>query len=260
MSGSVENSDEQHMALAEEKHSLFLQLADDILLIRQALQLQVDTAFENGMKDTLRNRVLIGLFLKAFDSFERLLVDARDKRGECSHHLKTMAECFIYSHWVSADASELRARLLHADGCRSRAVLHELSNSEKEKEHAVAWRELFEERIDGIEKDWEAFRKKRIQDLASEGAVEKHYNNIYRLACEAAHLGDLDVHMPPHIEATLSYIALLRSYVSLRHGTILACDLLHDASDALGMELDQTIENFRKRTLEIQSKALPMGH
>ena len=69
------------------------------------------------IQKSLRNSVFIGLSLKALDSFDRLLVDAYDRRAECSHHLKTMAESFIYAGWVSEDAGDTRARLLRAVTC-----------------------------------------------------------------------------------------------------------------------------------------------
>jgi Peptidase family S41 len=87
------------------------------------------------IKEIRRNNVLVGLSIKALDSFDRLIIDARDNRGGCSHHLKTMAECFIYSHWVSADNRGTRATLLTAEVCRSRAAYHEnCSDSAQDKD------------------------------------------------------------------------------------------------------------------------------
>lgn len=253
-------SEEGHLALAKEKLRRFLILADEILSLRQAVQHRLGESFPSGaMQDTLRNRVLIGLNLKALDSFERLVVDARDRRGESSHHLKTMAECFIYSHWASRDLGEQRARILYAEGCRSRAVYHEnCSDSAEDAEHAVAWRELHRGQISGIESDWSAFRDVGLQQLASQAELEDHYHKVYRLACEAAHMGDLMVYMPPQPQEaglTLADLSLLRAYVSLKFGVILACDLLNDASDSLGMDAAGQIDGFRERWRAIQSLA-----
>ena len=63
-------------------------------------------------------------------------------------------------------------------------------------------------------------------------------------------MADLTVYMPPQpTEAglRLSDISFLRAYVCLKFGVILACDLLHDASDKLRMGMDQQIEGFRDR-------------
>lgn len=72
----------------------------------------------------------------------------------------------------------------------------------------------------------------------------------YRLACEAAHMGDLVVYIPPHPQEPglrLSDLSMLRTYTSLKFGIILACDLLHDASDTLGIGADEQINSLRKR-------------
>jgi hypothetical protein len=98
------------IVLAQEKLHLFLILAEDILSKRKALDQRIVEVFGTStVQDTMRNKVLIGLTVKALDSFERLFVDARDRRAESAHHLKTMVECFIYSHWVSADPGEEKA-------------------------------------------------------------------------------------------------------------------------------------------------------
>lgn len=58
------------------------------------------------------------------------------------------------------------------------------------------------------------------------------------------------VYMPPQpTEGGLRFsdLSFLRAYVCLKFGIILACDLLHDSSDALEMGLDQQIERFRER-------------
>lgn len=228
-------NDQEHMALAEEQLRLLLELSGEVLPLRISVQQMTDRVFISGaITDTLRNRVLIGLSLKALDSFERLVVDAREKRSECSHHLKTMVESFIYCHWVGDDPTEHRAKLLYADGCRARAVYHEnCSDSESDKESAAAWKELQRAQVLGMETEWRAFKDAGIGGLAVEARIAESYHKIYRMACEAAHMGDLCVYMPPQpqeVGITFSDLSMLRSYVSLRFGIHLACDLLQDAS------------------------------
>jgi hypothetical protein len=237
---------DQHMALANEKLRQFLALADEIRALRQEIQRTLDQQGA-GVRDTLRNRVLIGLHLKALDSFERLLMDARDKRAECSHHLKTMAECFIYSGWVTADSGETRAKLILTDGYRSRAAYHQAIG---EEELAAEWRELQKQELQGLEAEWKTFKDGGLEQVATQGNRVEHYQQVYRLACEAAHLGDLFVYMPPQPDepgVRFADQSLLRAYVCLKFGIILACDLLHDASDALKMGLGSQIEGFRTR-------------
>jgi hypothetical protein len=249
------NSDEQQVALAERKLGLLLNLAEEVLALQQAPLMRLNHALrENTIPMTWRNRVLIGLALKAFASFERLLVDARERRAECSHHLKTMVESFIYSHWVSRETGEQRARLVYAEGCRARAIYHE---SLQETQYANEWRELLTNIIRGIEAQWESFRKTKLERLAQQCGLSEHYRRIYRMACEAAHIADLSVYMPPDPGGDLSFspapLSLLRAYVSLGYGIHLACGLLHDASDVLRMEADQTIQAFRDRLTSIQA-------
>ena len=136
----MSNPAQEHLFIAEEKLRRFLALAEEILALKAALKQRLDEALQAGaFTETLRTSTIIGLHLKALDCFDRLIIDVRDRRGEASHHLKTMVECFIYSHWVSCDEGETRARLLSAEGYRSRAAYHE---SLEEKEYAATWREM----------------------------------------------------------------------------------------------------------------------
>jgi hypothetical protein len=239
---------EQHMANAEEKFRLFLLLADEILALRRAINEKLETAIHDGaFNSSMRNRVLVGLSIKALDCFDRLLADARDRRGECSHHLKTMVESFIYSGWVSMDTSETNAKVLCADGFRSTAAYHRATN---EVELATEYEGLQREEIKGLEAEWKAFQNTSFEVLSTMANRIDHYRQVYRMACEAAHTGDLTLYMPPQppeIRYQLSTLSFLRAYVCLKFGIIVACDLLHDASDALGMGLDQQLHDFRER-------------
>lgn len=248
---------EAAIALAQEQVRLLLLLAEDILSKRQALDQRLGEVFGTSiLQDTLRNKMLIGLNVKALDSFERLVVDARDRRAESAHHLKTMVECFIYSHWVSADTGEEKAKLLMAEVYRSRARYHKnCSDSDEDREMTVEWKTLQEKEIVGIEAKWDEFNNK-ILKLATEAKLQDHYHKIYRLACEAAHMGDLFVYMPPQpqeVELTLSTASMFRAYTSLKFGIILACDLLHDGSDSIKMGMDEQIEGFKERQRAIQA-------
>ena len=182
-------ANEAQMASAKEKLRRFLTLAEEILSLRQAAEQRLDGVLaSDAIQDTMRNRVLIGLLRKALDSFERLVVDARENRAESSHHLKTMAECFIYSHWVSRDPGEQNAKLLYAKTCCSRAVYHEACSDPPAL--ATVWMQLHREQISGIETEWSDFSKVSLEQRASQAQVGELYSQIYRLACEAAHMGD----------------------------------------------------------------------
>ncbi len=234
--------EERHLHLAEDKLRRMLSLADKVLSIRLRIQQRINQQV-GGFETTLRNRVLIGLNIKALDSFDRLLIDAREKRAECSHHLKTMAECFIYSGWVSGDTGDTRARLLCADGYRARVAYHERTD---ERGLADDWRELQNDALAGLHDEWNHFPT--LDQIAIQANRQAHYNEIYRLACEAAHASDIFVYMPPQPEEPglrFPDQSLLRAFVCLKFGIILACDLLDDASDSLGIGIGQVIEDFR---------------
>lgn len=239
---------EGQLAIAEEKFRQLLMLADEIMIVRNDITRRLQAATHDGLfQRRVRNRVLVGLSIKALDSFDRLLVDARDRRAECSHHLKTMAESFIYSGWVSGDEGDIRAKMVCADGFRSRAAYHRaLGEGQLEAE----FDRLRCQVVEGLEGEWDEFKRKGLEELSAIANRSEHYHQVYRLACEAAHMGDLTVYMPPQpteIGLRLSDVLLLRSYVCLKFGIIVSCDLLHDASDALGMSLDERLDNFRER-------------
>ena len=241
-------TDEEELAIAEEKFRKFLILADEILKLRQSTNERLQVALQAGtIQKSLRNSVLIGLSLKALDSFDRLLVDACDRRAECSHHLKTMAESFIYTGWVSEDTGDTRARLLLAEGYRSRAVYHKAIG---ETESAKQWSDLHSQEIIDLEIEWKTFKDTKLDKLSVEAKRDEQYHHVYRIACEAAHMGDLMVYMPPQsteVGLRFSDLSFLRAYVCLKFGIILACDLLHDASNTLKMGLDQQINRYRER-------------
>ena len=158
----------EHMALAERKLQLLLDVSEQVLsLVRLALE-RINTALRSStIPMTWRIRVLIGLALKACASFESLLVDARIKRGECSHHLKTLVESFIYYHWVAKDEGDQRAKLVYAEGCRAMAVYHENNaGSQGASDYAIEWRDVLTKVTGGIEPEWRQFREKTLATRA----------------------------------------------------------------------------------------------
>jgi hypothetical protein len=97
--------------------------------------------------------------------------------------------------------------------------------------------------------EWKHFKKAKLNDIARQAGVEGHYHAIYKMACEAAHMGDLMVYIPPQPqEPGLRFVdlSLLKTYICLKFGIILACDVIHDASTALSMNLDQQLDGVRQ--------------
>jgi hypothetical protein len=120
----------------------------------------------------------------------------------------------------------------------------------EETEQAETWREMQCQQLKGLQSEWKTFKNTSLEKLASSTATKEQYYKIYRLACEAAHMGDLMVYLhpfPQELGLRLSDISMLRAYISLKFGIILACDLLHDASVVLEMGADKQIESFRER-------------
>lgn len=83
----MSDAEQEHLEIAEKKIQRFLILTEEILSLREAMHHRLDKALApRTITEPLRNRVLIGLNLKALDCFDRIVVDARDRRGEASHH------------------------------------------------------------------------------------------------------------------------------------------------------------------------------
>lgn len=253
----MSTEDELHIALSETKLKRLIEVADSLSTIDSQIRQHIEERAV-CLDPTLRNRALVGLFIKAMDSFECLLLDARTKHSESFHHLKTVAECFIYLGWISSDKGEVRAKLLFADGYRARAAYHEAIG---EREIAIEWANLQNQEIGQLTAEWKRFRETSIEKKAREGNRLDCYIHAYRLACEAAHVGDLFVYIPPQPEdpgLRFADQALLKTYVCLKFGVSLACDLLHDASDALNLKLDGSIGLCRNSLQEITAVTSPI--
>lgn len=89
-----------------------------------------------------RYRVLIGFALKIDSSFRRLIVDARARRLEAMHQLKTVVEAFIYFHAITRDLTDETAALVvaHAGSHRgSETPGHRLSLCPSMRECAMSY-------------------------------------------------------------------------------------------------------------------------
>lgn len=254
---------EQHLKLAEEQIRLYLALAGEILFHYAKVQRWVEDEFHLAqIKSSERHRVLIGLSLKAVGAFDRLVLDAREKRGECSHHLKTMAECFIYWIWVSGDLTDTRARLLRAKSYQSMVTYHKnFSNAPEQQSLAAGWTEELDKSIKGIEGDWKRFKNRSIQEIAAGTKVEETYQRVYRFACAAAHLADLFEYTPPYpTEPGLrTYdMSVLRTFVTLGYGIHLALDFIENLARPFKLGLEDALRKFRERKDYIEHE-LPRG-
>ena len=101
----------------------YLELAEEVRSLTSNIVNEVSPKFQVANQALpLRDRMLIGLALKMYGSLECLVKDAKTRRSEAMHHLKTMVETFIYFHWVGQDTKDTRARLVFAAGCHRKTV------------------------------------------------------------------------------------------------------------------------------------------
>ncbi len=78
----------------------------------EAAEMWLRSEPENLQTLTLGDQIVTALALKMLATFESLVEDAKRRRGEAMHHLKTLCEAFIYLY--EAAASEERAKLVLA--------------------------------------------------------------------------------------------------------------------------------------------------
>ncbi len=217
----------------------------------------------------LRDRVLIGLAFKLLNSFHALVDDARKKRPESFHHLKTMVEIYIYFHWVESEAGETRSKLLLAKGEEEKVKFLKNNRDDFPESGLIDERsKTIGELTVGLEKEWQDFRRPGIlQKLArsvSDNLLE-WYNRGYRPACEPAHMGDLSEYMPlPRgpIEIPTSTIPLLRTLIAMDYVLMLLSNLLSalDIMYELGFEEEiaatkATADTTRKMSTEAAGEA-----
>ncbi len=187
-----------------------------------------------------RPRVLIGLAIKAYNSFECVINDARELRPESLHHVKTMAEAYIYFQWIGTKPEEESAKLLVAEVCRSKIAWHNaVPELDPEGNVRRGLEKTLQFSISGLEDKWKQFKKAKLFHLAEETSQEMigWYNRIYKTACEPAHISDLFEYMPPARGAfTLDPakgVAIFRSLLALDFGLQIIFALLKAISEIL---------------------------
>jgi len=167
----------------------YLVLADSVIVEIERLAAGASVFLRSGYRTSERDRVMVALACKADGSFRALIEDCRAGRGEAMHHLKTMAEIFIYFYAVVADDTDKTANAIIAE-CVA-------------EQHARRHRRLEPGSLEQL--NWEEFRDEfrreaaKIGDLArlaETHGTELWYARVYQLACQSAHLGDLLEWMP----------------------------------------------------------------
>lgn len=230
------------MGIAAEVRSLARDIVDAV-----ARKLQAE-----NRSLSFRDRVLVGLAVKMYNAFEALVEDARQGRAPAVHHLKTLVEAFIYFHWVGQDAGETRAKLVFALAAHRKLVFFNKNPGYAEAAQYNTWEAGLRETIQGLEQEWEEFKKRSLEQLAEQTgqSLGQWYERVYRLACEPAHIADLLEHMPLprrpiHLGETPT--ALLWASIALDYSLHIMCHLLKAASDAYDLGFDEKIDKLQAR-------------
>ena len=237
-----------YLELAGEVRSLANNLANDL-----SRRLQAD---EQAV--AFRDRLLIGLAVKMYNSFECLRNDAEDKRLEAMHHLKTLVETFIYFRWAAKDTGDSSARLVYARTINETIHFNKKNPGYAPKAILREWVKQLATATHGLESRWQKFKDRTIRQLARDIGIdlEKWYNRIYRLACGPAHIGDLMEHMPGpdgEIHLNKTPTSRLRSEIALDYGLHIMWDLLKIASDYLDLRLKERISMLQTRHNALRS-------
>jgi hypothetical protein len=201
-------------------------------------------------EQSFRDRILAGLALKIDSSFRALVDDAAAGRGEAMHHLKTMVESFIYFHVVAKDATDATARRVFAKALdEKRKFLQDcdppdiVGAAEVEKGRDAMLRGLTP--LPSI--------KRLAKDHGP--ALGSWYSHVYRLACEPAHVGDLNEFMPgadQMIQVGPSLLAERRAIIALDRGLETMVGMMSAIDEMNEIGLRATTEPFNARLTAIR--------
>ena len=241
----------------------YLELVDKVRPLAKHIADEVSKRLHaEPTKLSLRERVLIGLALKMYSSFECLVEDGRVNRSGAMHHLKTLMETFVYFHWVGQDTGDMRAKLVFAKGLHRKTVFFEKNIGYAEESTHRSWTQSFEEAIRGLETEWKGFKDRSLEKLAEETgqSLAQWYNRVYRLACEPAHITDLAEYMPLpgkpiHIGETPT--SRLWADIALDYGLYIILDVLKNSSDLYELGLGDKIADLLSKHSE--TRMLPSG-
>jgi hypothetical protein len=153
---------------SETKLQRYFSLADRVRSLVGEFIAEGSKRLESGTQDfTLRERVLIGLAIKAYNTFECLIQDAKACRSETFHHLKTLAESHIYFQWVGIVVNDSRAKLILAAECRSKVAFYDANPSiGLDKNTRDNTERAFHGYTKGLETEWRTFRNLSLKQLA----------------------------------------------------------------------------------------------
>lgn len=247
--------------VAENKLRRYLELANSVRgLVDQVAAAGSRMRQTDAQELDIRDRVLIGLAIKAYNCFECLIQDATALRSEAFHHLKTLAETHIYFQWVGVNTDDKRGRLLLAEVCRCKIGFYnanpEIDPDRKDRENLKG---SLQEWTAGLENEWRNFKNSNLRKLAQNTSADMvgWYDRIYKPACEPAHISDLSEYVPP-TRGSISIapppgISALRALIALDYGLQIIWDLLRNLSDIYELGFDETITGLKARLDEART-------
>ena len=223
----------------EARVTAYLEVAGELCARVEALVAAANVVLKAGpYRLTFRDRILIGLALKIDSALRALMDDVRLYRSESMHHLKTMAESYIYFWYVVRDSTEATAKRVLADTHHAYAVFLEETGGSPEEI-----------------RDWRAERDALragttklpdVKTLANAHGEEfrKWYSSVYRLACESAHTGDLFAFMPDPdaqvIQLNAAAFASQTARYAIHYALAIVLDVVETASreNVVGLTAD----------------------
>ncbi|HXG52183.1 MAG TPA: DUF5677 domain-containing protein [candidate division Zixibacteria bacterium] len=209
---------------------------------------------------SIRDRVLIGLALKMYHSFHCILHDAKNERLEACHHLKTLLESYVYLQWVGADTTDTRATLVWARSVDEQRKHFKLSPRNAEMADVRIWEQALRDSTKGLESAWDHFQNTRLFALAKDANLSPWYVDIYRLACQPAHIADLLQFVPQPgepISLKKPPTSLLWATVALDYALQTFCNLLLDAAKEYGLDdLGARLSKIKSQIDETRSSTL----
>jgi hypothetical protein len=205
----------------------------------------------SGRHLTFRDSVLTGLALKIDSAFRALLDDCRGQRVQAMHHLKTMAEAFIYFHVVTKDDSQRMAEQVLAEAMHRKVVY--LKDIAAPEAHVCEWRAVRDE-LRGKSRPLPP-----LESLAKahSGELGAWYSRVYRLACEPAHLGDLLEFMPGEsevIKVASAPTASSRAQVALHYGIAIELAVLRAIHQGNDVDMSVAVDGLEQRFHEVSQR------
>lgn len=231
----------------ETRVNVYLELARELCLRIEVLASAANAALGAGpYRLTFRDRILIGLALKIDSTFRALIEDVCFYRSESMHHLKTMAESYIYFWYVVLDSTEVTAKRVLADTHHAYALfLEETEGNQGEIHDLKAERDALRAGAEKLRSVW------ALADACGEEFRKGWYSKVYRLACESAHTGDLFAFMPDPddqvIQVNAPVFASQTARYAIHYALGIALDLIETASreNVIGLEAD--VSDLRAR-------------